>query len=259
MKKVLFASLASLALVTAPALAADMAYKSSPMAAPVANWTGCYINGGGGYSMSNDRHYGEATGALGIPTTSTTDAGGQGWLGRVGGGCDWQTAAFGYGVVLGVLADYDFGGPRGTFEGSVPFGGSAVVGNTRQDDAWAVGGRAGILVTPNLLTYFSVGYTEARFNQINLVRSTNGTTFGGGVGLAGTTFKGWFLGSGTEYTIASFPGLYWRNEYRYSSFDSHDRLGINTTTLAPVAISERSRMDTQSITTSLVYKFNSWR
>ena len=29
---------------------------------------------------------------------------------------------------------------------------------------WAIGGRIGWLVTPQLLTYFSGGYTEAKFN-----------------------------------------------------------------------------------------------
>jgi opacity protein-like surface antigen len=79
-----------------------------------------------------------------------------------------------------------------------------------------------------------------------------------GSSLAAVTLKGWFLGGGTEFTVGSFPGLYWRNEYRYSRFNAADRNGIDTLTGAPVIFSERSKIDTQSITTSLVYKFNMW-
>ena len=36
-----------------------------------------------------------------------------------------------------------------------------------KSSTWAVGGRAGVLVTPRFLTYFDGGYTQARFDGVN--------------------------------------------------------------------------------------------
>ena len=125
MKK-LAMTLSALAALTGSAFAADMApaprYTKAPVVAPpVATWTGCYISGGGGYSMSNDNHYGVFTDdPTDTPLTDVSTSGGRGWLGMVGAGCDYQFTALGYGVVLGVMGDYDFGGAKGQFEGSFP-------------------------------------------------------------------------------------------------------------------------------------------
>ena len=54
MKKLVLA-LTAVAAFTGSAMAADMAPRYTkappPIAAPVANWTGCYIAGGGGYGI----------------------------------------------------------------------------------------------------------------------------------------------------------------------------------------------------------------
>ena len=62
--------------------------------------------------------------------------------------------------VAGIFADYDFSSIKGTIgelsgTGLVPF---------KQSSAWSAGGRIGYLVVPQLLTYFSGGYTNARFD-----------------------------------------------------------------------------------------------
>ena len=126
MKK-LAITLSALAALTGSAFAADIApaprYTKAPMVAPpVATWTGCYVNGGGGYAMTNDDHYAFFTGDPSrTPLSDTSTTGGKGWLGRVGAGCDYQFGGFGgYNIVVGALGDYDFGGTKGTFEGSVP-------------------------------------------------------------------------------------------------------------------------------------------
>jgi outer membrane immunogenic protein len=244
------------------AYAAYMPTKAPVLTQSPATWTGCYVNGGFGYGTFQDNHYGEFTGST-DPITDTTTSGGKGWLGNVGAGCDYQFTAFGnWNVVAGAFGDYDFGDVKGTFEGSVPIftfapplGVAAVDGMGRQRYAWAVGGRIGLLVTPTLLTYVNGGYTETRFDQIDLNYSGGGGPLGSS--LAATTFHGWFLGGGTEFAVTSIPGVFWRNEYRYSSFRAADRLGIDTATGASVFISEHSKIDTQSMLTELVYRF-SW-
>ena len=71
------------------------------------NWTGCYVNGGVGYGLSNRDHFSfDETGFVNRDGTS----GARGYLGRVGGGCDYQFSPAG-GWATGSSArspDYDF-------------------------------------------------------------------------------------------------------------------------------------------------------
>ena len=100
MKKIVIA-LTAMAALTGSAVAADMAprtyAKAAPMPVAVASWTGCYIAGGGGYGLWNQENttYDVST----LPrtqVTGTTTAGGRGYFGTVGGGCDYQFALGGW-------------------------------------------------------------------------------------------------------------------------------------------------------------------
>ncbi len=231
----------------AVALAADMPVKAPP--APVYSWTGCYINGGAGYGMWNQDLITETNPGL-VQVTTPTTTGGRGWLGTVGGGCDYQFSAFNSNFVIGALADFDFMQIYGLNQPNT----SAVVGDENEQSAWAVGGRAGYLVTPALLTYVNVGYTATRFGQINYGLSaapfTPNVEF-----IQAHTYHGWFIGGGTEYALAWLPGLFWRNEYRYASYSSAD-LPIFFPTGALSGVGEHITPYVQTITTELVYKFN---
>src|SRR3954469_7743557 len=102
MKKILFA-LTAIAAMTGSASAADLAarpYAKAPMAAPVANWTGFYIFGGGGGGLWASDSDTRVT-ATGLPLTITQRQGGSGWFGTVGLGYDWQ---FNGPWVAGILA-----------------------------------------------------------------------------------------------------------------------------------------------------------
>jgi outer membrane immunogenic protein len=212
-------------LVATPALAADLGrpvYKSAPPLpppAPVYNWTGCYVNGGAGYGLWNIDHFGEVSGTT---VTSTTTSGGRGWLAGGGGGCDYQFGAgtgFWSNWVVGAFADADWMDLHRNFEGS--FG--AFNGDEKESSAWAVGARIGYLVTPNILTYWNGGYTQSHFDQINFSSSFGGSPF---TFIDSNTYHGWFIGGGTEIALSGLfglplpGGLFWRSEYRYSSFNS---------------------------------------
>src|SRR6266851_7164462 len=116
MKKLII-SLTAVAAFTVSASAADLAarpYTKAPMMAPVYNWTGFYIFGGGGYGIfdSNDH---TTTFPGGLPLTIGHKDGGDGFFGTAGVGYDWQ---FGGTWVAGVFADGQFGSIKGSFTDS---------------------------------------------------------------------------------------------------------------------------------------------
>ncbi|MBI5319411.1 porin family protein [Bradyrhizobium sp.] len=219
MKKLALA-LAATAAFAGQAIAADMPARitKAPVVAPVAvaSWTGCYVGGGGGYGL----WYQENTGYIdGPPRTQFTDTysnGGKGWFGTVQGGCDYQFSTGPWGVVVGAFADYDFADINGRRNDII----RGAVGNEKLSSQWAVGGRVGVLITPNLLSYLSGGYAEAKFDRTNWTNAF-GPPFNVANGLYtdGATFKGWFIGSGYEYALSFLPGLYWKTEYRAAHFD----------------------------------------
>jgi outer membrane immunogenic protein len=210
MKKVLLPAFALMAFSAGSAIAADLPRKApAPAMAPpvVASWTGCYIGAGGGYGMfNNDAVSVFHPGGLPVGLEPAT-FGGRGWFGTVQGGCDFQV---GPRWVIGIFGDYDFADISGDHR-DIFFGAR---GENRLESSWAVGGRIGWLVTPQLLTYFSGGYTEARFEGFTL--SFAGVPFST---IGERTHDGWFLGGGVEYAIGWLPGLFWKTEYRVAEYD----------------------------------------
>jgi outer membrane immunogenic protein len=242
-----FTTLATSAIATS-VLAADMPMKAPPPApAPVYNWTGCYIKGGGGYGMWNQ----DTTGFEDSFRAGTEiRTGGRGWFGTVGGGCDYQ---IGERWVIGVLADYDFSSIKGDFSAS--FDGDVIGGREKLKSAWAVGGRIGYLITPTILTYISGGFTEARFSGLDL-RDFDNPTVPAGLRLDRHTYSGWFLGSGFEYNLGFFPGLFWRTEYRFASYDKDNILILSSPGGARTDFSVDSEKFVQTIRSELVWRFN---
>jgi outer membrane immunogenic protein len=262
-KKLLLSSLAGLILTTGSALAADL---SMPVKAPYAppppavSWTGCYIDAGVGYGMFNQDHYGETLPG-GVPLTATDTSGGRGWLGRVGGGCDYQFGLGGLGnFVVGAFGDYDFMNLTSNFDDL-----SGIGGNATESGAWYAGGRLGYLVTPSLLTYVDGGYTQTHFDAVSLFGTPFVPPFATGAVLPARTYNGWFLGGGVEYALnmqwIPISGLFWRTEYRFAQYQAAD-LPINCTSVAlcgvvgPTGAGEHTQNEVQTITSGLVWRFN---
>jgi outer membrane immunogenic protein len=241
------------------ASAADMPLKA-PGPAPVASTlSGCYVNVGGGYGMWNQNQHTETYPGLVQTTIADTVDGGKGYLGRFGGGCDYQLTGTLSNWVVGVLGDYDVMGLKGTDNyQNVGLGavfGAPTAGPEKENNAWYIGGRVGYLVTPALLSYVSAGYTQTSFGQQNFTFLNTGIS--ANAFLPGTTFQGWFVGGGTEYALNFFPtlrGLFWRNEYRYASYSSKD-IPLLGPGAAP-GFGQHSTPSVQTITSSLVWKFN---
>jgi outer membrane immunogenic protein len=230
----------AVAAFTGSAIAADMPVKARYIA-PVAtayNWTGCYVGAGGGYGMYNQDMSADTLGILSGAGSGTTTLGGRGWFGTGQVGCDYQVMPS---IVIGAFGDYDFG---------------SITGNMGQTDeklssSWAAGGRIGWVALPNLLAYVSGGYTEARFDQIDITRGG-----GGGSGyIPATTYKGWFLGSGYEYGLGFMPGLFWKTEYRFADYQAQTLPEVDAASGITVGTID-SHKYVQTIRSELVYRFN---
>jgi len=233
------------------------ALKAPPPPAPT--WTGCYLDAGFGYGMWNvDQHTETLPGLVQTSFPTITD-GGRGWLGRVGGGCDYQFPVSGFGdFVIGAFGDYDFMGLQGSnsFQNTGLGGvsGVPISANANESAAWSVGGRIGFLPYPNLMPFVSGGYTQTRFDQANFTASATGLAIGAFI--PATTFNGWFIGGGYEYRVpwAWASGLYWRTEYRFAEYQAQDIpfLGPGATP----GFGQHAFPNVQTVTTSLVWKFN---
>jgi outer membrane immunogenic protein len=131
MKRRLIGIVVIAALGTAPAVAADMAFKAPAVPVPVWSWAGFYIGGNVGYGWSSDPKTLTDTTATaltritdadtptpvftGLGTTTATAAGSgtlkpDGWLGGFQAGYNWQRGAF----VFGLEGDIQADGQRGS-------------------------------------------------------------------------------------------------------------------------------------------------
>jgi outer membrane immunogenic protein len=281
MKMLLLMAGAIAAFAAAPAGAADLVIKAAPTPVPVYNWTGCYVGAGLGYGMFNQNHevvsdfFNVVVGnnllivngnPPGTTLSSNETFGGRGWLATSQFGCDYQ---FANNWVIGAFVDGDWSkirGDQGLF--------GAYSGEAQLRSSWAVGGRIGWLVTPTLLAYVSGGVTEARLREVDF--ATNSTTTvhfldnfllvgsgAPGLQLGAQRYNGFFIGGGIEYAIDWWPGLFWKNEYRFADYRSATT-SINcvnaalcgATWVGPTGIAERIHTYVQTVRTELVWRFN---
>ena len=237
MKKLAIA-VTAVAVFTGSAIAADMPVKSQPIAPVVRamSWTGCYVGAGGGYGMYNQDISNVTSGGFGgLGTDETLTLGGRGWFGTGQVGCDYQFAPQ---WVIGAFGDYDLSSIKGhVFEV-----------DEKLSSSWAVGGRIGYVIMPNLLTYVSGGYTQARFDAIL-------DCAGCSTAIDAHTYSGWFLGTGYEYGLTwASPNLFWKTEYRFASYNK-DKLTILTSCDVTCDTLDSQKW-VQTIRSELVWRFN---
>jgi outer membrane immunogenic protein len=252
MKRLVLA-LTAVAAFTGSALAADLpvrTYTKAPVIVETPTWTGFYLFGGagGGIWDADSSQFSATTG----PLTVNQRQGGDGWFGTVGAGYDWQ---FNHSWVFGILADGQFGSLKGSIPGVL--GGAALTGTEKLRDTWAAGGRLGYLVAPNVLSYVNAGYTQSYWSSSLLA------PIGGGAATASTpSFNkgGWFIGGGVENNLNIFgisaPGWFMKTEYRAAYFGSKNLVETNLATGLPSNITTTFKPFVETISTSLVYRFN---
>ncbi len=254
--KALFGAIA-FGTISHAALAADLparpTYKEPAAVPVVTNWTGVYLGAGGGYGVYNADTTSTANvlpPGPGLVITDNGRAGGRGWFGTVQIGADWQFADR---WVVGIFGDYDLSSIKGTF---AELSGTGLV-PLKQTSAWSAGGRIGYLIVPQLLTYYSAGYSSARFEMGQETRQSAPIGAFSGVTWPDQDFSGYFLGSGLEYMI--FPGWFVKTEYRYASYSSKTVTGaisIPPASALLTSINMTVKPQVQTVRTELVYKFN---
>jgi outer membrane immunogenic protein len=238
--------------------------KAPVMPAPAANWTGFYVFGGAGGGLWNAN---SVTTIVPPAVASEARTGGNGAFGTVGAGYDWQ---FHRSWVVGVFAD----GQLSSLRGSISNADISFAGPETLRDTWAVGARLGYLVAPNVFSYVNAGYTGSNWSGAALTfQFAPPNNFPGTVTTPSFTSNGWFVGGGVENSLNIFgistPGLFMKTEYRAAYF------GGKTLSQTPSADAVTSvfnafgitlvgnnpsgtfRPFAQTISTSLVYRFNS--
>ena len=180
-----------------------------------------------------------------IPIDAQHTDGGRGWLGRVGGGCDYQ---FWQKFVIGALADYDFASLESNM--TAPF--ATISGDEKMNWAWAAGGRLGYLPWDTLLVYISGDYTQAHFDGTLFIQGVSPST----LSTLGQTYSGWFLGSGYEYRFDWLPACTGGTDYRFNSYNSKDIQLLNVG--LPTGDFIHAEKFVQTVTSSLVWRFNWW-
>jgi outer membrane immunogenic protein len=181
---------------------------------PATNWTGIYAGVAAGAGMS----FSPTTATAGA-ASATFDTGGQGLLGGVFVGADYQFARQ---ALAGIMGDFSWTGMQGTSTFTTA-GGSAYTAISPNRE-WSVMARLGWLPTPSTLLYGAVGYTGMN------VKSTATAVLAGGNTLFGerdTTVNGWAVAPGIETVITG--GWTTRLEYRYSQYEQKEVVAGVTT------------------------------
>jgi outer membrane immunogenic protein len=192
------------------------------------NWTGVYLGGGAGAGVVTNHLNASFGGA-----SAGVDSGGQGLLGSVFAGADYQFADQ---ALVGVMGDLTWSGLSTTATTAV--GGALATVTSKENMAWSLLARLGFLPTPSTLIYAAGGYTGATFN-------TTASAVAGGTSAVlsqDNSLSGWTVGPGVEMRISD--GWSTRIEYRYTQFAQGSTNGVSY------------QPSTQTVRAGLSYKFD---
>jgi len=188
------------ALGTAPAVAADMAFKAPAVPEPVWTWTGFYVGGNGGYSWGNWSSSSISPIFPGASTTANPSV--DGWFGGLQAGYNWQVRRQ---WVIGVEGDYDWSSEKGR-DGSS----SGTSTTTSDPTGVGVGACDAHPTCTTTITTTTAGLTANQWNlpwfatlraRAGLLVDPTWLVYGtGGVAFAGTNFATSAAGSSTTTT-----------------------------------------------------------
>ena len=231
MKKILLAG--ALALIAAPALAADLPRRTAAVApapvyaAPVFTWTGFYVGAQAGYGWGKDKYSIVSAPAVAPFSTSPT-----GVLGGVHAGYNWQSGAF----VYGLDADLEYANQKDKHSITAP---AALTFSSTIGTSGSLRLRAGYAFDRTLL-YVTAGLAGADIKQTVLNGAITTKTSG--------VEYGWTAGVGLEHAFTQNWSA--RIEYRYTDFGTSKWAGT-------VIVPATAKFDTtdQTVRVGLSYRF----
>jgi outer membrane immunogenic protein len=218
--------------------AAGLALNAGPLAAgePPPSWTGCSVSAHAGYAVAaHDATLGLVGAPVALNIDSLSASGGE--IGA-GLGCDFRIP--GQPFVVGVFGDWTWRELEQS--NTLTLGGFQAGTKMTIDDAWTVGGRAGILVNPSTLLYGLIGYTQARTSSL-VLSATGFPSASFGV----PDLSGWTVGGGLETQLGQ--GWAVRGEYRYTQYEEE------TVKLVPGLLNLDLKTTEHSGRLGMVYRF----
>jgi outer membrane immunogenic protein len=256
MKRAFLIGLSVLAFSAVQAGAADIPVKApmrAAVAAPVFNWTGCYIGVNGGWARAENTlsTFVPANSNMNVPAIQTITTAGaaslsqDGWTAGGQIGCNWQPGynVLGGSLVLGVEGDLNWLGVNTTRNtGVVTHANGHLYQSIDQINMnWfaTVRGRVGIAFGAFMI-YGTGGLAVAPINITKDFRwdFTDGCPLVGGtlqschVGGVNSTRTGWTAGGGIEWAfVPTHPGWSVKAEYLFSDFGSQSYTTLNRGTL----------------------------
>ena len=249
------------AAVSAPALAADMALKAPPVAAPVWSWNGWYVgvNVGGSFGKASD------SGTFGAPPVAFVSSSAR-LDGVIGGGqigYNWVSNNW----LLGLEADIQGSGERGTatsaagvagFCGVIALFPCTTVGTLadRESLSWfgTVRGRLGVLASPTWLFYATGGLAYGGIKSSEALTVAAGGPFPAGAfaNSVNTTKAGWTVGGGVEGVVSGNWTA--KLEYLYMDFGNINNTLIGFAPFAPINL--RTHVTDNVVRAGLNYHFH---
>lgn len=227
----------ALALASSTALADGMpSLKDTVVAPSVPTWSGAYFGGSVGYGWNDSKNrYRDSDGNR---LTGKEDADG-GLVSLVWGyDCQWDR------IVVGGFVDFDWSDLRR----------KDATGSLTIDRSFAIGGRIGVLVTPNTLAFVTGGYTRAHFDNDGRWWDYADT------GLRGRNsahFDGYFVGGGLETRLSG--NFFLRGEVRYADYGSEI---INSGSFSGVDYVDKEYPEIVTTRIGIIYKLGAsepWR
>ena len=249
MKKLLFVTIALVAMSSIPAVAADLrakpapVYKAAPALAAPYNWTGLYVGGQVGYQWSAEDH---TISSSGTTTVGPFPFASKGAVYGGHAGFNWQFGQW----VAGIEGDYEGSSVDG-FTAVAPLG---LASTFAFDQKWqaSLRGRLGWAWWDGGMVYATGGIAWSKFDNVGIFDVTGARTTD--IWSSGT-LTGWTIGAGVEWAFSpSWPNLTGRVEYRYTDFGDFTFASV----AVPGATVLTDKLTFHTVRIGLSYRFGDW-
>lgn len=260
-------TLSLLAIMSAPAMAADMRARPLPPPVLATTWTGCHIGGAVGTASGISPGYSStAATTVGVfPGVTVIPAGTQvsgrmymtGLTGGAYGGCDIQFGTW----VVGVEGDWMANNKEGQAHATilVPGAGAGAIWSLKERWYATARGRLGYAVD-KWLFYVTGGAAWMKLDSAEFVVSPTAAVLNpvSSAVLQSDLRTGWTVGAGVEYALPYNWSI--RSEYLYIKIPSYTTFtpGVGSGLIAGMPRNLSTEVNNQIFRAGLTYRFGGW-